>query len=293
MDTLMAPRGPDAVRAGGEFLDRTAQVTRRWDTTVHGSPARVSNGALWREDVRVDVDSRSHLVEIVAAMKEITARITTAETMPEALDDLLKVMGDILPEHLQCGVALVSEGEPAAFASTGLSREVLDEVRGGDGDGPCMEAIRTRDIVVSPDLGSEARWPAWSATAVAAGVHGVLSYPFDVDTLTLGALNLYATRPDAFVDDLPIIAMLVADHASLLLRVQMRQLMHENLLGRVQDVPAGDVTIERAIGIIMAQRGCPPEQALRHLHDAATHLGVGLPVIAERLVRTVSDRGAA
>ena len=107
----MAPRGPKAVWAGGEFPRPDRVVTRPWDTTVRGSPARVSNGALWREDVRVDVDSRSHLVEIVAAMKEITARITTAETMPEALDDLLKVMGDILPEHLQCGVALVSEDE--------------------------------------------------------------------------------------------------------------------------------------------------------------------------------------
>ena len=43
----------------------------------------------------------------------------------------------------------------------------------------------------------------------------------------------------------------------------------------------------------MAQRGCPPEQALRHLHDASTHLGVGLPAVAERLVRSVCDRGSA
>ncbi len=48
--------------------------------------------------------------------------------------------------------------------------------------------------------------------------------------------------------------------------------------------------MERAIGIVMAQRGCPPDQALRHLHEAATQLGVGLPAVAERLVRTVGSR---
>jgi AmiR/NasT family two-component response regulator len=84
--------------------------------------------------------------------------------------------------------------------------------------------------------------------------------------------------------------MLLADHASMLLRARLRQLSHDEMLASVNDVRSGDATLERAIGIIMAQRGCPPDQALRHLHEAATHLGVGLSAIAERLVRTVGDR---
>jgi len=240
----------------------------------------------------VDVDSKPHLVEIVAALKEITARITSATALPDAIDDLLKVTADILPGHVQCGVTLISEGEPATFAATGLAPEVLDEAKHADGDGPCMEAVRTRDIVMSQSLGDDKRWPVWSAAARRHGVQSVLSYPFDVDELVLGALNLYADRPHAFTDEVPIIAMLVADHASLLLRVRMRQLTQEELLARMSEVQAGDAAVERAIGIVMAQRGCAPEQALRQLHDAATHLGVGLPAVAERLVRTVGDRGA-
>jgi len=77
----------------------------------------------------VDVDSKPHLVEIVAALKEITARITSATALPEAIDDLLKVTADILPGHVQCGVTLISEGEPATFAATGLAPEVLDEAK--------------------------------------------------------------------------------------------------------------------------------------------------------------------
>ena len=45
----------------------------------------------------MDVDNQPHLVEIVAALKEITARITSASTIPEAIDDLLKVAVEILP----------------------------------------------------------------------------------------------------------------------------------------------------------------------------------------------------
>jgi hypothetical protein len=238
----------------------------------------------------VDVDNRPHLVEIVAALKEITARITTASSVQEALDNVLKVMSGIVPPYIQCGIAVISEGEPATFAATGLPAEVLDEAQYGGGDGPCLTAIRARDIVLSQDVAEESRWPVWCAQAARHGVRAVLSYPFDVNTLTLGALNLYASEPGVLVDDVPILAMLVADHASLLLRVQLRQLTQEYLLALTQATPGEEVTLERAVGIVMAQRGCPPEQALRHLHEAATHLGVGVPAIAERLVRTVSDR---
>jgi len=239
----------------------------------------------------VNLDSQPHLVEIVAVLKEITARITSAADLPEAVDEMLKVTANVLPGHVVCGVTLIGHGEPATFAASGLLPEVLDEAQHAGGDGPCMEAIRTRDIVISQDLVEEARWPLWCALARRNGVQAVFSYPFDVDGPMLGALNLYADRSNAFTDEVPIIAMLVADHASLLLRVRLRQSSQEDLLAQVHTAQLGDAAVERAIGIVMAQRGCPPDQALRHLHDAATHLGVGIAVVADRLVRTVSDRG--
>lgn len=240
----------------------------------------------------MNVENQPHLVEIVAALKEITARITSATAVADAVHDITKVVSGILPASVQCGIMMIAEGEPTTFSSSGAPLELLDESTHCDGDGPCMEAIRTRDIVMSQDLEHETRWPAWTALARDHEVASVLSYPFDVDTLTIGALNLYADQPSAFTGDIPIIAMLVADHASLLLRVRLRQLSQEDLLARATDAPTGEATVERAVGIIMAQRGCPPDQALRHLHEAATHLGVGLPAVAARLVQTVSDRSA-
>ena len=238
----------------------------------------------------MDAHSQPHLVEIVATLREITAGITSATDLPEAVDDMLKVTANLLPGHIQCGVTLIGQGEPATFAAVGLVPEVLDEVQHG-GDGPCMEAIRTRDIVISQDLARDERWPGWSGRAIRNGVRSVLAYPFDVDGPMLGGFNLYADRPRAFTDEISLIAMLVADHASLLLRARLRQTGQEALLAQVTTAQVGDAAVERAIGIVMAQRGCTPDQALHHLHDAATHLGVGLAVLAERLVRTVSDRG--
>jgi ANTAR domain-containing protein/GAF domain-containing protein len=231
----------------------------------------------------VDLDTKSHLVEIVATLKEVTALVSTAGGLPEAAEGVAKALGDIMPAHIRCGVTLISQGTAAVLASAGLPDEVLDETLHSNGDGPCLAAIRDRDIVLCPDLESSERWPAWKALARAHGIHGVLSYPFDVDTFTLGAINLYADRPDGLGGDVPIVAMLIADHASLLLRVRREQL----------PIDAGeDIVVQRAVGIVMAQRGCTPEQALRHLHDAATHLGTGILAVAQRLVQHVADRAA-
>jgi transcriptional regulator with GAF, ATPase, and Fis domain len=237
------------------------------------------------EDDGVSVESSPHLVEIVAALKEITARISTAPSPKAAVDELLSVAAGVMPPYVRCGITLITQGEPAHIAAADLSEEVLDETGRASGDGPCLEAVRTRDIVLSQNLLVEPRWPVWAETARRHGFASVLSYPFDVDPLTLGALTIYADRTDAFEHELPIVAMLIADHASLLLRVRLRQLVQEELA-------PGHTTTERAVGIVMAQRGCPPEQALRHLHEAATHLGVDVPAVAERLVRTVSERSA-
>lgn len=239
----------------------------------------------------VHVENQPHLVEIAAALKEITAQITSATTLPEAITGLLGVASEIFPGHVRAGVTLISEGKPATYAATNLPVAVLDEGRTAAGDGPGMDAVRSRDIVLCQDLAEDARWPVWSAAARSNGIHGVLAYPFDVDPLILGSFNLYAGLPDTLVHEVPVVAMLLADHSSLLLRVRLRQLSQEGLFAQVSEVEAGDVIVERAIGIVMAQRGCGADQALRHLHDASTHLGIGLPSVAERLVRTVTDRG--
>jgi hypothetical protein len=239
----------------------------------------------------VDVDTKSHLVEIVATLKQITALITAADGLPEAAAGLAKALGDVLPPHVRCGVTLICEGTPALYACPGLPDEVLDETGNPDGDGPCLSAIRVRDIVISHNLATDQRWPAWTVLARAHGIRSVLSYPFDVDTLSLGAINLYADRANGFGEDVPMVAMLMADHASLLLRVRRQQFRQDDQMARVAEAGSADAVVERAIGIIMAQRGCSPEQALRHLHEAATHLGSGLDAVAQRLVQTVAERG--
>lgn len=81
-----------------------------------------------------------------------------------------------------------------------------DLVRQGDSwqyeldQGPCLQTVRTEHTVLSQDLSAEHRWPLWSPRIVAAGVHGMMCLALSGQHGTLGSLNLYADRRDAWSD---------------------------------------------------------------------------------------------
>src|SRR5438445_5256041 len=74
----------------------------------------------------------------------------------------------------------------------------LDEYQYESGEGPCVEAVREpAPAVYSPDLASDERWPVFGPRAAGRGVGSLLSHKIAADS-TIGALNLYGTRANAF-----------------------------------------------------------------------------------------------
>ena len=74
-------------------------------------------------------------------------------------------------------------------------------------EGPCYEAATESVHVVSSDLAAERRWPCYAPIALAAGVNAQAGIRLFENRGTLGALNLYSTRPGAFADLAPIGAL--------------------------------------------------------------------------------------
>jgi GAF domain-containing protein len=79
--------------------------------------------------------------------------------------------------------------------------EKIDELQYRAGDGPCLTALREHLTVRSADLQTETRWPGFARDAAGEGIRSMLSFQLFVEGDNLGALNLYATVPDAFTDD--------------------------------------------------------------------------------------------
>ena len=233
-----------------------------------------------------------HVVEVAAVLRQLTARLIASDDLDEALEELVETTAELVHGPSWCAVTLIRGGGPStAAASTGLPAG-LDEVQYRHSDGPGLQAIRTRELVISPDLARERRWPAWRRMALDHGVHGALAVPVDIDEHVIGALNLYCGAPDRFGADVGFTAMLVAEHAGLLLAAVLDRGRLAGLAAELSEALADGEAVNRAIGIMMAQRGCSGEAALEVLRSTAGRLHLPLSTVAERLVDTVASRGA-
>jgi len=69
------------------------------------------------------------------------------------------------------------------------------------GRGPTGRAIRTGEPVIARHLDTEADYEPWRKAALELGYASSIALPFKVDGEVAGALNIYASEPDAFDDN--------------------------------------------------------------------------------------------
>jgi len=80
--------------------------------------------------------------------------------------------------------------------------DAIDTVQYGLGEGPCLAAVETGDVVWSGSIGAEeARWPRFTAQAAELGLGSALSAPILTGGDAIGSLNLYARQHRTFRDD--------------------------------------------------------------------------------------------
>ena len=231
-----------------------------------------------------------NVVEIVSVLRILTAQLVLSDDLDDALGRLAETSADLLLGDCSCGVTVVTpEGITTAASSSGLP-ELLAKVQYDTGGGPCMSAIQGREMTVAQDLRHEDRWQDWTARAVEYGVLGVLATPVDIDDQIVGALSLYSGEVDQFSPEVELTAMLLAEHAGLLIGGVLDRSRHNSQSADLAAALADGATLNRAVGIVMAQRSCGPQQALDVLHSASATLRVPLGAIAERLVDTVASR---
>ncbi|MFV2115847.1 GAF and ANTAR domain-containing protein [Micromonospora sp. LOL_025] len=230
---------------------------------------------------------RLGVLETAAMLRELTAALIALDDFDEALDALVRTARAAVVGVSWCGFTALRAGEPAGVAASDARLASLDDLRHGP-DSPAMDAIRRREMTLSDRLDREERWPAWTPRARELGVHGVISAPVDVDDQVIGAINLYAGAADLLTPGHQLTAMLLAEHAGLLLAAVRDRARKAAEAGELDPSVLGDGVIGQAIGVIMTQRGCAAGEALDVLRSAASSLDIPLREVADRLVATVS-----
>jgi GAF domain-containing protein len=208
-----------------------------------------------------------------------------------ARHDLRGVLGEIAGLARAClagggeaSVTLIRNRAAYTAAFTGEPALALDETQYETGYGPCLDAAVSGQTLVSRDLAAEGRWPAFARTANEVGILSSLSLPLPPMGAVSGALNVYATKPDAFDDDAVQDGRAFADHAAVAIgnanlytdaAAQARQ-MREAMEYRA--------VIEQAKGILMADRRCTADEAFEILRRVSNETNRKLRDVADMLV---------
>jgi transcriptional regulator with GAF, ATPase, and Fis domain len=220
-----------------------------------------------------------HPVELAGLLHELSVRLLAADDVPGAVDRLAAFVRRSVPGTVRCSVVLIGDGAPLIHAASGPEGQAFDDLQFATGEGPGLEAARTRALVTAQDLPSDARWPQLADCALEHGVHSVASIPLEVQRSSVGALSLFLGRTRAVDPDLLLTMMAIVGQA-------------EVLLGEVQrrDGLSAGAAVDQAVGVIIAQRGCGVQEAYDVLRDTAQRLGMDRQSVAERLIAAAAAR---
>jgi GAF domain-containing protein len=128
---------------------------------------------------------------------------------------VVDLAGTSIPGVTEASVTVVRDAGAQTPACSGSLALALDESQYALGEGPCLQAAAAATIEYVSDMTTESRWPEWTAGALRAGARSSLSIGLPAHATVSGALNLYATEPDAFDADAVVVAQAFASFAGL------------------------------------------------------------------------------
>ena len=227
-------------------------------------------------------------------MEDLWRTLGRLQLADRELSDVLGEVTRLATRHVpgaeSTSITLVRGDTAYTAAHDGDMALVADELQYQRGYGPCLDAGRAGVQLRIDDMRTETRWPDYTVKVVEVGARSSLSTPLPYQGTTIGALNIYATRPGAFasaaaaeaareVAEAIAVAVANADaHARLGEQARNMELAMQSR-----------AVIEQAKGVLMAQRGVDAEGAFELLRDASQRYNRKLRDIATGIVASVSE----
>jgi transcriptional regulator with GAF, ATPase, and Fis domain len=177
-------------------------------------------------------------------------------------------------------LSLLEKSGPVTHAATGPLADEGDQIQYQEKEGPCLDAAMQERWVYTRDLKTTDRWPRSAARLVSElGVASMFSCRLALEAApnaTLGGINMYATKPDAFSEQDQMLAILLSSLGAVVVDASRQQ---ANLRAAIESRQL----IGEAIGIMRSQRGMSREDAFAALSKASQRMNVKLRDLAEQI----------
>jgi hypothetical protein len=131
------------------------------------------------------------------------------------------------------------------------------------GEGPCVDAVRTKAPVLVGDLAAfDGRWTEFRRAALVGGVRSAFGFPLLIGTSCIGALNLFHDQPGMLTNEQCADAVTVAHVAARMVLGWQSAAERGGLVWQLEHVPAHRAVVHQATGMISVQADVSVADAL-------------------------------
>ena len=216
--------------------------------------------------------------QLAATFAEVARALLSERDLDVILGKIVAVAVAEIDACESAGIELIEKRVIRPVAASSEVAHRISEVQNDVGEGPCLSAIEEHETFRTDDLEQDDRWPAFAARArTETDVRSILGFRLFAEEDTMGALNLYSSRPNAFDAQALATGSILAAHAAIAMSwAREREYMQAAIDTR-------DV-IGQAKGLLMARRNVTSDAAFELLRDASQRLNVKLYRVAEQVI---------
>ncbi|WP_211879555.1 GAF and ANTAR domain-containing protein [Pseudarthrobacter albicanus] len=225
------------------------------------------------------------------AARQLQDLIMGTGNVEDFLDRLAEFSAATLTESvgvkIECGVTLQRRKRTMTVAGSSPRAVVLDRIEQSLGDGPCLEALRIKSVVLLADVDTDRRWPDYQRQLAANGCRSTLGVPLEIGDDAAAVLNFFASGHGVFTEAVVREAVGFADLAGRALRLAVRIGTAQS---RAEDLKAAmehRTSIDLACGVIMGQNRCSQEEAMAILTKVSSNRNQKLRDVAAELLRNL------
>lgn len=220
----------------------------------------------------------------------LLALLSAAPHLDAFLHRVVELAASVVGDGASCSITVHRNDHPFTTASSDGFATSTDQLQCLAEQGPCLEALRSNELVRTDDLAVDRRWPEFRARAVPEGVSSCLSLPLPVDGRTVGALNLYSRERAAFQGASLRRADAFAAQCAAALTLAVLQTDEAELRRQLFEAIDSRSMIDQAVGILMAQRGGNAHEALALLRHASQQRNRKLRDVAVEIITRVTGQ---
>lgn len=226
-------------------------------------------------------------------MVNVGRTVADEEDLLQLLQQFVEIAHQAIEGADSSGVTIDMGGRTYTAVHTDKRTLEVDIQQYNAGDGPCLHASRTGQVVRTDADAAQEAWPEFAAAARAEGIRSFLAAPLFANEQAMGSFNLYSRQPATFdridADILDLLTTAVSRAIADFARFQSANRIAETIERALEN----RAPIEQAKGMLMALHGIDADAAFDRLRNESQARNVKLHVIAHELVDRLSQPGPA